>query len=65
MVQINGETRENYENLTVEEMVDREGLQKSRVAVEINGEIVSKQKYNDTVLHAGDVVEVVSFVGGG
>ena len=65
MVQINGETRENYENLTVEEMVDREGLQKSCVAVEINGEIVSKQKYNDTVLHAGDVVEVVSFVGGG
>ncbi len=65
MVQINGETRENYENLTVEEMVDREGLQKSRIAVEINGEIVSKQKYNDTVLHAGDVVEVVSFVGGG
>ena len=65
MVQINGETRENYENLTVEEMVDREGLQKSRIAVEINGEIVSKQKYNDTVLHAGDVVEVVRFVGGG
>ena len=65
MVQINGETRENYENLTVEEMVDREGLQKSRIAVEINGEIFSKQKYNDTVLHAGDVVEVVSFVGGG
>ena len=65
MVQINGETRENYENLTVEEMVDREGLQKSRIAVEINGESVSKQKYNDTVLHAGDVVEVVSFVGGG
>ena len=50
MVQINGETRENYENLTVEEMVDREGLQKSRVAVEINGEIVSKQKYNDLSL---------------
>ena len=65
MVQINGETRENYENLTVEEMVDREGLQKSRIAVEIYDEIVSKQKYNDTVLHAGDVVEVVSFVGGG
>lgn len=65
MVQINGKTRENCEGLTVEEMVDREGLQKSRVAVEINGEIVSKQKYNDTVLHSGDVVEVVSFVGGG
>ncbi len=65
MVQINGETRENCEGVTGEEMVDREGVQKSRIAVEINGEIVSKQKYNDTVLHAGDVVEVVSFVGGG
>lgn len=65
MVQINGEARKNYENLTVEEMIDREGLQRSRIAVEINGEIVSKQRYNETVVHTGDVIEVVSFVGGG
>lgn len=65
MVRINGEERENYEGLTVEEMVGRDGLQKSRIAIEINGVIVSKQTYKDTVIHSGDVIEIVSFVGGG
>ena len=35
------------------------------IAVEINEEIVSKQFYEETILNDGDVVEVVSFVGGG
>ena len=65
MVQINGEEKENYDGVTVDEMVEREGFQKSRIAVEINGAIVSKQTYHDTIIHSGDVIEVVSFVGGG
>ncbi len=36
-----------------------------RIAVELNGQIVPKAKYAETVLRDGDVVEVVSFVGGG
>ena len=51
--------------MTVEEMVAREGYNKSQIAVEINGAIISKQTYNDTIIHSGDVIEVVSFVGGG
>ena len=35
------------------------------IAVEINEEIVSKKFYEETILNDGDVVEVVSFVGGG
>lgn len=65
MVQINGESKEKYSGNTVEEMIAKEGYQKSQIAVEINGVIVSKQTYNDTVIHSGDVIEVVSFVGGG
>lgn len=65
MVYINGEEKDNYDGVTVEEMVTREGFQKSRIAVEINGVIVSKQTYQETILHAGDTIEVVSFVGGG
>lgn len=65
MVRINGEEREAYDGLTVEEMLEREGFQKGRIAVEINGAIVSKQTYQDTIVHSGDVIEVVSFVGGG
>ena len=36
-----------------------------RIAVERNGEIVPKSQYESTVLEDGDVVEIVSFVGGG
>ena len=36
-----------------------------RIATEINGEIVPKAQYAQTVLKDGDNVEVVSFVGGG
>ncbi len=36
-----------------------------RIAVERNGEIVPKTNYATTILQDGDVIEVVSFVGGG
>ena len=36
-----------------------------RIAVERNGDIVPKAQYDETMLCDGDVVEVVSFVGGG
>ena len=65
MVQLNGEQKSGYEEITVEEMVRREGFEKNRIAIEINGLIVSKGDYGNTVLHSGDVIEVVSFVGGG
>lgn len=65
MVTINGEEKENYDGVSVEEMLVREGFQKSQIAVEMNGIIVSKKTYNDTIIHSGDSIEVVSFVGGG
>lgn len=65
MVQINGAEKSGYENISVEDMVMKEGFDKSRIAVEINGEIVSKSEYKQALLHDGDVIEVVSFVGGG
>ena len=40
-------------------------MKPSRVAVEINGAIVPKASYASTVIHAGDSVEIINFVGGG
>ena len=37
----------------------------ARVACELNGAIVPRDAYAATVLRAGDVLEVVRFVGGG
>ena len=36
-----------------------------RIAVELNGDILPKYEYSDTMLKDGDRLEVVTFVGGG
>jgi sulfur carrier protein len=40
-------------------------LKRGRVAVEINRAIVPKAQWNRVTLAAGDIVEIVNFVGGG
>lgn len=37
----------------------------SQIAVELNERILSKAEYNTTVLHENDILEIVSFMGGG
>ena len=41
------------------------GLTGKRIAVERNGEIVPRSRHTDTLLAAGDHIEVVAAVGGG
>lgn len=65
MVQINGVNKEQYDGKTLEEMIAEEGYEKSRIAIEINEEIISKTRYGEVILQDADRVEVVSFVGGG
>lgn len=64
MVKING-IEKNADGMTVSEYLDTTEFDKKRIAVELNGEIVPKSAYAETVLKDGDCVEVVSFVGGG
>ena len=64
MVKING-IEKSADGMTVSEYLDTTEFDKKRIAVELNGEIVPKSKYAETVLKDGDCVEIVSFVGGG
>ena len=50
---------------TVAELVRALNLDGKRIAVERNGEIVPKSLYGQTVVAAGDRLEVVAAVGGG
>jgi sulfur carrier protein len=38
---------------------------KRQIAAEVNLEIIEKDKYTEVMLKEGDVVEIVSFMGGG
>ena len=37
----------------------------NKVAIELNGEIADKKKYNKILLKKNDKVEIVQFIGGG
>ncbi len=50
---------------SLEALVAELGLKGDRVAVEHNGEIVSRTSWPQTILIEGDRLEVVHFVGGG
>ncbi len=41
------------------------GVKAQRVAVEVNENVVTKDRYDSHVIGAGDSIEIVAFVGGG
>jgi thiamine biosynthesis protein ThiS len=65
---LNGQTRE-FSDLadaaTVADLIASLGLKGDRVAIEHNGEIVSRTEWAQTAVHSGDRFEIVHFVGGG
>lgn len=65
MIIVNGKEFEIASGSSVAKLVEERGLDRSRVAVELNGEIVPRGTFDDTLLHDGDKVEIVHFVGGG
>lgn len=64
-VTVNGEPRTLNEGTTVAGLVAELGLRDRRVAVEVNRDVISRDKYSRQLLHEADVVEIVQFVGGG
>lgn len=51
--------------VTVARVVADSGYDRTRVAVELNGDICPKRMFDDVVLKDGDRLEIVGFVGGG
>ena len=67
-LRINGEVR-NFSDaptpFTLATLVERLGMKADRVAVELNRDIVPRDRWPETMLQEGDRLEVVHFVGGG
>lgn len=62
---INGEAHTLTEKLTVAQLLDRLGLDRKRVAVEVNCDVVPSAEHAGRVLGERDAVEIVTLVGGG
>ena len=62
---LNGESREFGTLTTLAALIERLGMKADRVAVELNREIVPRDRWAETNLTEGDRLEIVHFVGGG
>lgn len=64
-VQVNGEPQRVTAATTVRDLLETLELADVLVAVEVNEEIVTRAKHETHRVAAGDVIEIVQFVGGG
>ena len=64
-IQLNGDPYEVINGTNLNELLNKLKLQKNKIAIEVNGEIIEKGKYPNLILKRDDKVEIVHFIGGG
>jgi len=64
-IQLNGDPYEVNDGTNLKELLNKLKIPKNKVAIEVNGEIVEKKKYQNLILNKDDKVEIVHFIGGG
>ena len=64
-ITINGEERDFACLSTLSGLVEQLGMKPDRIAVELNRELIPRERWAETQLSEGDRLEIVHFVGGG
>jgi sulfur carrier protein len=65
IITVNGKATDVKDGCTIGQLLEQLEIKRDRVAVEVNLDIVPKASHDSHALAAGDVVEIVQFVGGG
>lgn len=64
-ITINGNQKAIEPHLNLLELIEHHNLNKDAVVIEINRNIIQKNDFAATHLKENDIIEIVSFVGGG
>jgi len=64
-IHLNGKAREVAEGVTVSRLLEELKLQPLRVAVQVNQDIIKRERYGEVALQPGDTVEILTFMSGG
>jgi len=65
-VHINGSIKEfKAKKISPEELIIQLNLNGKRFAIERNGEIISKNSFDEVYINDGDKIEIIGAVGGG
>lgn len=64
-ITLNGKPYNLTQAVTLRELMDLLEIKQGQVAIERNREIVPRSLHDKTMINENDVVEIVSFIGGG
>ena len=64
-IRLNGKVREVADGITLGRLLDELTLQPLRVAVQVNMDIIKRERYGEVALRPGDTVEILTFMSGG
>jgi thiamine biosynthesis protein ThiS len=62
---LNGETKELFQETSLQNLIEDLDLKEKRIAIELNCSVIKRKDWPEVVLKAGDKLEIVHFVGGG
>ena len=64
-IQVNGKPREVAAGITVRQLLEELRIPPQRVAVQLNLDIVKRERYERAVLGPGDRIEILTLMAGG
>ncbi len=62
---VNGKKLEAADGVTITALLEELKINALRVAVQLNQEIVKRERYEETSLKPGDRLEIITFMAGG
>lgn len=64
-IKVNGRLYNFDDNITLENIINQFNISSQNIIAEVNGEVITKEKFNKTVIENNSVIELIKFVGGG
>jgi len=64
-IQLNGKKITINQKVSLFDLLKKYKLDKKKVAIELNGSIISKSRYKKKLIKNDDKIEIVHFIGGG
>ena len=64
-IQLNGKKIKVSKDINIEDLIKKYRLKENKIAIELNGIILPKDRYKNKKVKNNDKIEIVQFIGGG
>ena len=64
-IKVNGKLYDFNDNITLENIINQLNISSQNIIAEVNRNVITKEKFNKTVIENNSVIELIKFVGGG